>query len=54
MIIPDLVQIVGGIPTSIADLKFPGDSYHNGAFELYELANDGKEPVTLSPERCGC
>ena len=54
MIIPDLVQIVGGIPTSIADLKFPGDSYRNGAEDLYRLANHDEKPITLNPKDCGC
>lgn len=53
-IIPDLVQIVRGVPTGIGDLKFPGDSYRNGAEELYTLANKGEPPVTLSPKTCKC
>jgi hypothetical protein len=53
-IIPDLVQVVGGAVSSIGDLKFPGDSYRKGAKGLYELANDGKPPVTLDAKTCGC
>ena len=53
-IIPDLVKIGGGLITHIGDLKFPGDSYRNGAYDLYQLANNGKPPVTLTPESCKC
>ena len=53
-IIPDLVKIGGGLITHVGDLKFPGDSYRNGAYDLYQLANNGKPPVTLTPESCKC
>jgi hypothetical protein len=53
-IIPDLVKITGGLISHIGDLKFPGDSYRNGAFELYKKANNGKDPVTLDPTSCKC
>src|SRR6185503_21068755 len=53
-IIPDLVKITGGLISHVGDLKFPGDSYRNGAFELDTNATNGKPAVTLSPESCEC
>jgi hypothetical protein len=53
-IIPDLVKLIGRKPATIADLKFPGDSYRNGAEELYAKAAGGKPPITLDAASCKC
>lgn len=54
MIIPDLVQVVGGNFSGLAEIKFPKDSYRNGQLELYTKANNKKEPFTYDKKSCGC